>query len=197
LIKVEHNWANIKTQLLTRLKKLGEEITARMGEQAPVGSTGNLQISFDYAIHSGEQSFQLEVGTIYDYGEYVEFGTRKHWVPFKPLRRWVEAKIQPHQIGLEQVYSAERTWEGIKGAKRKMKTVRGVKREAMIARITKAIQFSIARKGTRANPYCGRALQSLGLPYVLSKEAVGWKYDIDISKWLNQQIDELLPRLLK
>jgi len=52
--------------------------------------TGNLTNSIISTKTLGKDEFITEIGPTVDYGAHVEFGTRPHFPPTLPLKRWAE-----------------------------------------------------------------------------------------------------------
>ena len=54
-------------------------------------ATGNLRRSIQYIVGENFVQFTMDEA----YGQYVDEGTKPHWVPIAPLKRWASAKGLP------------------------------------------------------------------------------------------------------
>lgn len=156
-------------------------------------ATGNLKASFDIIPSMSAQYVGYQVGTplnAISYAPYIEFGTRPHYPPFEPIRRWVELKLQPHvrAVGIEYSQQHKRM---LPTKSRGHKILKGVKRENIIRQVTFAIIKKIAKFGTRAQRFMGFTLQRLGLPYTVYFTNTDSGYNVDVTQYLKNNISEL------
>ena len=114
---------------------------------------GGLRKSVTHQIKHEVKRWVMMVGPGVHYAPYVELGTRPHLPPFTPIYRWVKKR-------------------GITGKATQSKT----NRQKAIAR---AIQWAIARKGTKAHPF-------LSLVFHREKDKVAAK----ISQSIMREIDK-------
>lgn len=91
------------------------------------------------------------------YGAYVEFGTRPHWMPLRPLLDWVR----------------------VKGLVSRASSSSRLNRVGQEIAIAKLIQYKIAAKGTRAKNYAAEGLATLGVQFVPVFSSTDAYYDID------------------
>lgn len=147
--------------------------------------------------------FVAGVQSMAPYGAYVEFGTRPHWPPIRPIFKWVEAKLDvvgyvfENEKGerLKQAKAvsqfARKKGEYMPSSavwkpgmammpKRRTTTDTTRQRNMRIYRIARLIQFKIARKGTKGSFAMRQALDSLFIRYqVLTQPDGGRVYEID------------------
>lgn len=64
---------------------------------------GTLRKSVAALIKKVRKGLQLEFGANTNYALYVEQGTRPHWPPHKPIKRWVQKKIDPPTDELDSI----------------------------------------------------------------------------------------------
>ena len=173
---------------------LATELQGRIQASAPVASNA-LRSSFVSFI--GENPFGVDVSIgspLYEsYGRFVEFGTEPHLPPYEPIRRWVEEKIQPHVLSVGVEFSTGRALPKRAGTKR----LGGDARSRAIHKITQAVRYAIAKRGTRAQGFVRGAITSLGLGYTVEATAQGKMYSIDFSSWVgsNSFWDRVTARL--
>jgi phage gpG-like protein len=105
----------------------------RMG----ISVSGDLAKSITPEVGKKLDSWLAQVGTNLKYAIYVHEGTKPHWAPIKPLLEWVEKK---GIVGTYSVKTRKRT-----GGKKKIAD------ENMS--MARAVQRSIAKKGTKAKPF--------------------------------------------
>jgi hypothetical protein len=141
--------------------------------------------------NSSDDVIRAETGTPVEHAIYYALGTRAHWPPLEPIRKWVEMKIQPHVLAVGVEFSSGRALPTRKGTK----VLRGAKREAEIMRVARAIQYAISKHGTRAHPFMEEALRDVGAPYTRADEGGDLVYQIDVAKWLESRGDELWARI--
>lgn len=112
---------------------------------APV-AFGQLRASIGSRVTLSENEILGEIGTnlgqvrdgkLVAYAQAVEFGSRPHWAPIKPLIEWVRIKR------IAGIYHS--------GTQRRIGNVRQQAREDIAT--AKRIQWGIARKGTKAQPF--------------------------------------------
>jgi hypothetical protein len=155
-------------------------------------ATGNLKASFDIMPSQSPNLLGYQVGTplnAISYAPYIEFGTRPHYPPFEPIRRWVELKVQPQVKAVGINYSP--IHKRMLPAKKGTKVLKGTNRDAEIRRVTFAIIRHIAKFGTRAQRFMGNTLQRLGLPYTVYFTNVDSGYNVDVTEYLRNNLTEL------
>jgi len=178
----EQTAKNLQDKLDGVLLPLAIDVFSGVIQNAPTGVSNNLKASFDIIKSDNPNFIGYEVKSplnIISYAPYVEFGTRKHMPPFDPIRRWVELKIQPYVQAIGFEYKYGRALPTRKGTK----ILRGTKRETIIRQVARAIQLSIAEKGTRAKRFMQTTLSNLGLKF---EEYHGFEsgYNVDVSDYL-------------
>ena len=178
------------------LNALAEEIAGRINANAPVAE-GHLRGSFaaigqplqaGYSITAVGSPLWYGAG---GYGAYVETGTKPHWMPFEPIRRWVENKLQPHILALGVSFKTGKA----RPTGRPTRQLRGDARERAILSLAHAIQVSISKKGTRAQWFVRKALDSLGLTYRFVQSETEVYYQIDTRAWLEKQSPSIWERI--
>ncbi len=76
------------------LRQLGHAIGTYMRrELAPVKYTGALERSISADIDVQSKRFEMEVGPTASHAAYIRWGTRPHWAPIAPLKRWAAWKL--------------------------------------------------------------------------------------------------------
>lgn len=89
-----------------------------------------------------------QVSTTVSYARPVEFGSKPHWAPIKPLELWVERKL----AGKGSLINAQAKQSvGRQGSGKNRRLAVAITRRAMIERTARAIQVAIARRGTRGH----------------------------------------------
>jgi hypothetical protein len=155
-------------------------------------ATGNLKASFDIIGSMDEKLIGYQVGTplnVLSYAPYVEFGTRPHFPPFEPIRRWVELKLQPQvkAVGIEYSSQHKRMLPTRKGTK----TLRGDKREQAIRSATFAIIKHIGKFGTRAQRFMMNTLVKLGLTFKEYHTNIDSGYTVDVTEYIKNNLTKL------
>ena len=136
---------------------------------------------------------RVMVGTPVEYGSYVEFGTKPHWAPIEPIRRWVEMKIQPHVLSIGVKFEEGRAIPTRKGSK----ILRGDRRERMIRSVAYAIQRKIAERGTEGKFFMRDSLEKLGVDYAVFTDRSSGEttYQIDTASFLERQDLDIWERV--
>jgi hypothetical protein len=76
------------------LRTLGKMVAAKMRRVLePVKYTGETARSVSSELTVTGQSFRLTVGPTTPHAIYIRMGTKPHWVPIAPLRRWAYWKL--------------------------------------------------------------------------------------------------------
>lgn len=77
------------------LKQLGHALGTYMrAELKDVKYTGEMERSIGADIQiGGAGQFIMEVGPVVEHSKYVRYGTRPHWAPIAPLKRWAAEKL--------------------------------------------------------------------------------------------------------
>ena len=139
-------------------------------------------------VHAGHT---IVVGSPVEYGTFVELGTRPHFPPYEPIRQWVELKKSQFTV-LSIGVSFE--------SGRAVPTRRGTKRiprnqeAAALDKIARAIQRSIARRGTKAKYVMRDALDELGLQYELVNDGGQMTYVVDVAGFLGPDFFDRVAR---
>lgn len=142
---IEASWARAPEVVARELTAFMDAATERLREEAiertPTSGSGHLKQSIIGEVRSFDRGLGVEgiVGTPLDYAVPVELGAKPHWIPDEklgPLMDWVKRR------GLAVVTPYPR---GTPKAKREKM---GKRRADELLRVTKAIRFSIWRKGT-------------------------------------------------
>lgn len=129
----------------------GAEVVARA---APV-DTGRLKQSI--TVRKKGPSGHPEIVAQAPHAGPVEVGSRPHWVPIKPLERWVRR----HAGGFGIMARAKGRTRGIGRLNRGLRRGARAKSDAAITRIAHAIQLKIARYGTAPRWYMRKSLPRL------------------------------------
>jgi hypothetical protein len=164
--------AELEGRIKSRIREIGAITTGQMAGSYAVSQVPN---------QSNE--IMVRVGTPVEHGDYLEFGTRPHFPPLEPIKRWVENKLNVIAVGV--------TFEGGKAkptgkATRQFTRIRNLDaRDRAITKIARAVQFSIAQTGMRPRHFVRDALQSLGLEYQLRD----FIYNVDTLETLAKRSD--------
>ena len=113
------------------------QLRASIGSQVTVSDT---ELLGEVSTNLG----QVREGKLIGYAQAVEFGSRPHWAPIKPLIEWVRIK---RIAGIYSARTQKRLGGQIQQAREDMATA-------------KRIQWGIARHGTRAQPFFFPAVES-------------------------------------
>lgn len=176
--------------LESEIMAVAEELAGRVREKTPVGATGKLGGSFASFTKVATGMVIAEVGSPLNYGEYVEFGTRPHWAPLRPLFAYVDALVSQGRIDI-----TVRGLSSREQATKRRYLPRTFSRAREVYRVAKLIQYKIAHHGTPARHMIRDSLQELGLGYKIIETDVGKSYDIDIATWLAQQKPNILDKV--
>ena len=192
-IKYEKFGQALRKEIQNEFLALAEHLTGLLQQNAPVGGDGNLRGSFGYGEIANDSGVQVQSGTPLPYGQYVEFGTKPHWVPIEALERWVEAKIQPHVLSVGVNFESGKAVP-VKAGTRKLK---GNAREKAIQQLARAIQIKISKKGTTGQKYMEKSLREMGLDFTVDfRDEIG-VYSVDTGKWLENRLPSILERTAK
>jgi hypothetical protein len=193
-MKWQEWWTNFKTELNAELDALGMQLTGLVQKNLePANVTGNLAGSFFYNLKPIEFGTQFEFGTPVDsVAAYVEFGTRAHWAPIQPIAEWVEMKLQPHVLSMGVSF---KTGKAMPSGRSKKLT--GDARKNAVMQLAYMIRAKIAREGTKEQKYMERALNELGIAFVVEAIDTGMEYVLDLTEWLGEKASEISERAAK
>jgi len=119
-------------------------IVTREAKRGVPVNTGRLRASITPEVRPQARRIVGIVGTNVAYAAPVEYGSRPHWVPIGPLIRWVHLKK------LAGTYS-------IRTKRRLGAAAQRVTEDRQVAHM---IQWAIARRGTRAQPFMEPAFRN-------------------------------------
>jgi hypothetical protein len=189
-IRLTEEWLQAKELIKEHLLALSEALAGRVNEYAPDGQ--QLKGSFlPSPLFDDGQSIGIDVGTALQHGSYVEFDTKPHFPPTKPIFQWVERTLNIVSMGV--TFESGRALPTGK-VKRQFKQKKGRDRNMQILAVTRAIQWHIFHYGTKGKRYMEKALRSLGLPFKVIFESTGATYEIDIAAYLQERIDKILKQ---
>ena len=80
----------------TELTRIGLDIEAaavKYLQKHDINVTGDLVKSIRSEVQRITNGFELRVGTNMQYAPFRHFDTQPHWVPRKPILRWVQKKL--------------------------------------------------------------------------------------------------------
>ncbi len=83
----------IKLKVKGQLEDIARELVNEMKIEAPT-DTGRLKQSIQII---GSAEDKLYVGTSVKYAAYIQFGTRPHYPPIQPLKKWVRRKLNAEE----------------------------------------------------------------------------------------------------
>jgi hypothetical protein len=136
----------------------------------------------------------IQVGTPLEYGDYVEFGTRPHFPPIKPIFQWVENNLNVTSVGI--AYKEGKVVPTGKGTRQFSKSRFGSSHDRNMAvyQIAHAIQWKIAHYGTPGQFFMRRALTEMGLPFTVIHGTVESTYEIDVAAYLQPRIEMIMKQ---
>lgn len=188
-----HHNLNVQSLAPNLQDKLAEELTLiayqclnAISLFSPI-ATGAMQKSFTsgqgFATVESKSATEITVafgsplwGKPQGYAAYVEFGTRPHWPPLQPLIDWVRTKgLASRSSDIEYVGGRTRKVRG--------QSTRDYQ-DAKIVRIARAIQRSIAARGTRPQQFAAEAFATMGLEHEVVKSSTDIYYQVDPSNLL-------------
>jgi hypothetical protein len=164
------------------LMALALQIEGTIKSLAPVGVTGLMRGSFMSDVQRVPGGIAIEVGTPVEYGPYVEFGTKPHWAPIDPLKRWVERKIQPHVLAVGVSFESGKAVPTRKGTR----VLRGDARQRAVMSVAYAVQKAIARRGTKGQFIMAETMRELGLGYEVRQTDTERYYEINLVTYLER-----------
>jgi hypothetical protein len=146
--------------------------------------------------------FYMAVESTRPYAAYVEFGTKPHFPPIRPLYAWVEKKldITGYNVKYRTTFEGGQTTSravkmsamrqfGTRRSAAKWKREKRVNRVKEILRIARAVQRKIGFKGTEPKGFMRKSLVSLNLPFTVIEQGTEKRYRINISEWLQGRPD--------
>lgn len=119
---VNKNWRNTLLAIERELELIGLDIEAKAVEyldRKDVNVTGDLRKSITHEVSRELNSIRLQVGTNLGYAVFVHEGTKPHWPPKAPIRKWVIKKLGIKGEETDKVTFAVRRKIGRKGTKAK------------------------------------------------------------------------------
>lgn len=131
-------------------------------------------------------------GSLLDYPAHVEFGTKPHFPPLRPIYSWVAKKLDPLAYGVKfdegrgRMVPTGRITARRFGPKTRKNAMN---RAAAIRSTAKRIQWAIAKRGTRGRFFMRDALQSLGYDFEVFADPGGMVYQIDAVSILQRDAD--------
>ncbi len=191
----------METRIMTGLEAIGLEVEGRVKENlvemevTASGAAGLLGSFATKVTKAGPGVFTMSVESTRPYSAYVEFGTRPHWPPIRPLYEWVEKKLdivdRANVFDEGDVLVRQRVIRqfGTRRAAARWQPQRRYDRFNAIMKIARAVQRAIGRRGTRPRYYMRRALESMGLPFQEGAgEAGTYGYRIDATEMLARRM---------
>lgn len=125
-------WAHLQ-EVLTRYGEKAVELYRANLQESGRPASGALSESLHTEVVVGDRAIGVDFHVL-EYWKYIEHGTRPHWAPIAPLKRWVEVKpLLPRPL-----------------ASGKLPTT---------TQLAYMVQHKIAREGTEGRDDLGRALQ--------------------------------------
>lgn len=192
-VKYEKFGQALRSEIQKEFLAMAEHLTGLLQQNAPVGGDGILRGSFGYGEIANDFGVQVQSGTPLLYGQYVEFGTKPHWVPIAALERWVEAKLQPHVLSVGVGFESGKAVP-VKAGTRKLK---GNARQKAVQQLARAIQIKIAKRGTTGQKYMEKSLREMGLEFSVDFQNDVGVYSVDMSKFLLQRMPSIMERVLR
>lgn len=189
-VKYEKFGQALRSEIQKEFLAMAEHLTGLLQQNAPVGGDGILRGSFGYGEIANDFGVQVQSGTPLLYGQYVEFGTKPHWVPIDALERWVEAKLQPHVLSVGVSFESGKAVP-VKSGTRKLK---GNARQKAVQQLARAIQIKIAKRGTTGQKYMEKSLREMGLEFTVDFQNDVGVYSVDMSKFLENRLPSIIER---
>lgn len=199
-ITLREDWLRCKGMIEEHIVALATHLEGLVNAYAP-GVT--LRGSFESNVQRVDNSIMVEVGTPLEYGEYVEFGTKPHFPPIKPIMQWVERTMNVTSVNVSfasdvKTHKPQTIVRGGKRQFRKSKfattwnSSQSRNRNMAIYQIAKAVQWKIAHYGTRGQMFMSRALGEMGLFHYAQFDQTGTRYIVDMETYLRSKIDGFL-----
>ena len=144
--------AFILDEIERELWDLGQDIVAAAVlylDRRGVNAEGDLRNSITEEVAREIGQMRLTVGPNAEHGPFVELGTKPHWTPVAPLRRWVVKKLGIEGKNVDRVLHAIRFKISQVGTQARpyMATALRLYRNVIASRIADAIQLGINRAG--------------------------------------------------
>jgi len=173
---------------------IGDEMITASGA---AGLMGSFQVTRHVA--SDGKSSSVRVGSLLPYASYVEFGTRPHFPPIRPLYLWVEKKLDVVAYGVSfKGGKAEYTGKTKRqfGPRSKSNVAQNERREAKIMQVARMVQRAIGKRGTRPRLYMAAALESLSLKFSRDEnDRQGLQYKVNYADWLKTRKGAIKSRI--
>lgn len=182
-MSIKELYEKYKDKLFEQVLKLAIKIESLMKKNAPVGATGVLKNSINTKFVPYENGVLIEIGSPIEYASYVEFGTKPHMPPHRPIELWVERVIQPHIRAIRIAYEESRAVP--------VRAVYVKNKEKAIQSVTWAIKKKIAKFGTKEQKFVRKSLDELGLKYNVNFYEGGAYITIDWANYVENQIKSI------
>lgn len=182
-INIQADWKKCKDAIAEHLLALAEHLSGLVNTYAPPVV---LRGSFEPYVAPFANDIYMEVGTPLQYGEYVEFGSKAHWIPIEPLIAWVDT----HQLDRVQRFVKQ----GF-STRARLKRKEGEKfspRERQISQIAHAIQRYKAFHPAKPQFFMKRALEEMGLTAEIVYDSIGAHYIVDVAGYLQSKLDTIM-----
>lgn len=146
-------------------------------------ASGELGDTMAPVITIGVDYFKVEI-RIKDYWEYLEKGTKPHWVPINALKQWVSIKpVRPRPMTIKRVWYVNNR---VKGAPKDIRKERVIDNYLpSVKQLPYIIQRTIAKKGTKPHPFFKPALKDTKAYFQLAIEKA---VDEDVKEYIEQKI---------
>ncbi len=149
-------------------------------------ASGTLGDTMEPVITIGVDYFKVEI-RIKDYWEYLEKGTKPHWVPINILKQWVRIKpVLPRVMKMK----IKRVWyvnNRVKGAPKDIKREKEVEVKVLpkVEQMPYIVRAVIHKKGTQPHPFFKPALKDTKAYFELALEKA---IDEDVAEYIEQKI---------
>jgi len=117
---INRTYQRILGEIERELELIGLDIEAKAVEyldRRDVNVTGDLRKSITHEVSRELNSIRLQVGTNLSYAVFVHEGTKPHWPPKAPIRKWVIKKLGIKGENTDKVTFAVRRKIARKGTK--------------------------------------------------------------------------------
>lgn len=183
-------------QLANELLALVTALSGIISANAP-RAVGALAASFSASagVPAGDGSVSASVGSPLwgSYGIYPEFGTQPHWPPLGPLLIWAREKHGTFAVGVS--FTSGKAQPTGRGIRRNLTISNRRKGIDSIYAIAKAVQVAISKRGTRAQLYVAKSIESLGLAATKVETDSEIFYSIDLNSWMEKNRPDFWDRL--
>ena len=175
-------WKHLRQVLEDYAEYFIQQARDNLGKNKSYAS-GQLGDTMAPVITIGVDYFKVEI-RIKDYWEYLEKGTKPHWVPINALKQWVSIKpVRPRPMTIKRVWYVNNRQKGAPKDIRRERTIDNYL--PSVKQLPYIIQRVIAKKGTKPHPFFKPALNDTKAYFQLAIEKA---VDEDVKEYIEQKI---------